>query len=67
MMRMIIYLAVFTFNVVVATYALTVAIKVGQLTDSWGGTAIMVSAAVLNIISAVNMIDAIKEVIKNKG
>ena len=63
---MIIYLAVFTFNVVVATYTLTVAIKVGQSTDSWVGTTIMVSAAVLNIISAVNMIDAIKEVIKNK-
>jgi|GEM_PF-6850389 hypothetical protein len=66
-MRIIIYFVVFTFNIVVATYTLTVAIKLSQVTESWVGIAIMVSTAVLNIISAVNMIDAIKEAIKNKG
>lgn len=65
-MRIIVYFAVFTLNIVVATYTLTVAIKLGQVTESWVSIAIMTAAGVLNVLSAANMIDAIKEAIKNK-
>jgi len=66
-MRIIVYLAVFMLNIAVATCTFTVAIKLGQATGSWVGIAIMTAVGVLNVLSAANMIDAIKEVIKNKG
>lgn len=66
-MRIIVYFVVLTLNIAVATYTFVVAIKLGQVTESWVGIAIMAGAGVLNVLSAANMIDAIKEVIKSKG
>ena len=65
MMRIIVYLSVFTFNVATATYAFTVAIRFSPGAESWT-TIILVALAVLNIISAMNMVSVTKEVIKNK-